>query len=268
MSKKVLITGYKGFIGSNLQKLTGWDGVDLPETDIRNIGQLFDIVEGYDVVIHLAALAGVKSSIENELDYVDTNVVGTYNLAHVCWRHDIRLIFASSSSVYEARSPYARTKKGGEDIIGAFTRHGLDACILRFFTVFGENNRTDMAVYKFIQAIDKGEPINLYGDCWRDFTYVQDLCKAIQKVVKKDTKGTWDAGFGEPVSVMGLITLLENIIGKQAEVRQEPQRDFDPRITKADPELMKHLGIKQTPIKEALQNTVADILGKTLPEWL
>lgn len=253
-----LIIGHKGFIGGNLQKMTGWDGVDIEECDIRDSEQVYQSIKKADTVIHLGALAGVEKSIERESDYVETNVIGTYNVAVACWSLGIRLIFASSSSVYEAKSPYAKTKQGGEDIINSFARHGLNACILRFFTVFGENNRKDMAVYKFTQAIREGKEIDIYGNCYRDFTYVQDLCKAIKKIVESDIDGTHDLGFGNPISVMDLIILLENVIGKQAVVSQRDQRKFDAQRTCADLSLMKSL-VKQTPMIEALKNTVETI---------
>lgn len=253
----VLITGNKGFIGTNLTNLTGWDGFD-KECDIRDQRQVYEALEGYDCVIHLAALAGVRRSIDKESDYVDTNINGTYHVALACWDMGIRLIFASSSSVYEAKSPYAKTKQGGEDIINSFVRHGLDACILRFFTVFGEYNRKDMAVYKFTQAIRKGEIIELYGNCKRDFTYVQDLCRAIEEVVSLGISGTHDLGFGDSIPVMSMIIMLENIIGEQAVVSQKNHRDFDAITTQANPSLMSSL-TDRTPIYEALQQTLKTI---------
>lgn len=257
----ILITGHKGFIGTNLRNMTGWSGIDLPETDIRHPEQLAAALEGYDTVIHLAALPGVKGSIEREQEYVETNITGTYNIARACYERNIRLIFASSSSVYDLKSPYARTKQGGEDIIGAFRRHGLNACILRFFTVFGEYNRKDMAVYKFIRAIHLGHPIELYGDCYRDFTYVQDLCKALRKLTEHDDiQGVFDLGFGNPVRVHDLVTVIEQVTGQRTVIRPKEARPYDARITRADPWLMHKLNIPMTGLEQAMRNTVYNIL--------
>ena len=253
-----IITGNKGFIGTNLTNLTGWDGFDR-EKDIRDYGLMSEVLEPYDTVIHLAALAGVGKSLENESEYVDVNINGTYNIARICYEQGKRLIFAGSSSVYEAKSPYARTKQGCEDIINAFVRHGLNACILRFFTVFGEHNRKDMAVYKFTQAIRRGETIPVFGNCQRDFTYVQDLCKAIREITGMDITGTHDLGFGKPMSVIQLIQYLERDIGKEALFQSCEQRDYDAVMTCADNKLMKWLGVQQTPFNIAIRNTLRTI---------
>jgi UDP-glucuronate 4-epimerase len=254
----LIITGNKGFIGTNLTNLTGWDGFDIDEYDIRKQSDVFRALKGHDTVIHLAAKAGVKQSIENEADYVETNINGTYNVAYACWSLNKRLIFASSSSVYSMKSPYAKTKKGGEDIINGFARHGLDVCILRLFTVFGEHNRKDMAVYKFTQMIRNEEPIPVYGNCLRDFTYVQDVCKAIQKIAHSNTTGTHDLGFGNPIPVKYMIEIIAKEIGSKPIIEQKTQREFDPQITKADSRLMDSL-VTQTPLEKAIHNTLKTI---------
>ncbi len=249
----MIITGNRGFIGKNLTNYTGWKGFD-SEIDIRNYKELKYHLQGYHTVIHLAGLAGVKQSIEKPDLYWDVNVNGTYNVAKACKELGIRLIFAGSSSVYECKSPYAESKLEAERIIESFD---IDYCILRFFTVFGEYNRKDMAVYKFTQAIREGIEIELYGDCYRDFTYVQDLCKGIQAVAESDITGTYDFGFGRPLSVGSLIVMLENVIGKEAKVVRKPHREFDAVETKSEPFLEQF--VEQTPMIEALKNTVKTI---------
>lgn len=262
--KKVLIIGHKGFIGGNLQKATGWEGVDSTSCDIRNPGAVESCLAFHnpDIVVLLAGKAGVAPSLEDEPGYVETNITGTHNVVVECWRRGIRLIFASSSSVYHASSPYARTKQGAEKIINAYMTHGLDALILRFFTVFGEHNRPDMAAYKFTQSIYEGSPIELYGDCWRDFTYVQDLCRLIEKASLSKVQGTYDAGFGDSVPVHYLVSSLEQVMGVRAKVQVAESRAFDAPRTKADPYLTNYFSIKKTDFRQALRNMVEDLVPR------
>jgi UDP-glucuronate 4-epimerase len=210
---KILITGHEGFIGTHLiNKLKGsgiqWDGYDLINgDDVRNKLRLEKVIEAgnYDFVVHMAALAGVRRGEEYPDEYISTNVLGTKNIVDLCNRYKVKLIFFSSSSVlggnprddenglveemqYNPKSLYAITKVAGEQIVSQCTEKYF---IIRPFTVYGENGRPDMVIYKWIHQIKKGLPISFYGDgtTTRGYTHVEDLVNALIVLMKKIERG-------------------------------------------------------------------------------
>ena len=253
---KVLITGAAGFVGFHLatrllaegHEVLGYDGM-VPNYDVRlNRGRLAllreharytavealledkakltDVVLGFapEVVVHLAAQAGVRQSIENPDPYMSSNVAGTAHLLEALKLHRPRhLLFASSSSVYggnpempfreSARtdfpsSVYAATKKAGEQLTHVYSHlYGVPVTCFRFFTVYGPWGRPDMALFKFVDAIDSGKPIDVYGEgrMQRDFTYVVDLVEAVSRLI--DIVPV----VGEPVQGAGIIDSLSPI---------------------------------------------------------
>lgn len=245
---KVAITGASGFIGSNLKAFTGWDGYDIDDCDIRDPAQCESVLRNYDVVVHLAALAGVAPSIERPDMYIETNISGTANIARVCAKHNIRLLFASSSSVYELKSPYALTKAVGETLVNMLP----DSCVMRFFTVYGENGRKDMAVYKFTKAISRGEPIEIYGDCARDYTYIGDLCHAIKWAVDTKLTGTHDFGHGQPVTTEDLALEISTALGKSSYINLQPHRECDAVQTCSNNAVMINSGAPRTSITSGI----------------
>lgn len=198
-----------------------------------------------DIVIHLAARAGVRASIKDPLLYEQVNYAGTLRLLELM--HEIgakHIIFGSSSSVYgnlnsvpfsetdEAWpiSPYGVTKRAGELLCYSYTKlYAITAVCLRFFTVYGPRNRPDMAAFQFMKSIDEGKTIALYGDqTSRDFTYVGDIVDGIMKAVAYATKtkpGSFEVinlGNSSPVTVKEFIETLEQIIGKRAKTIRKP----------------------------------------------
>ncbi len=206
MKRRVLITGHLGFIGRRLYKemeKIGYDvyGADiLSGCDTRHRLQLDKVFEESkpELVFHLAALAGVAKGEEYPDEYISTNILGTQNVVDMCIKHDAsRLIFYSSSSVIggvdengagadestpvSPRSLYAVTKVAGEMIVGS---SGIPFFIVRPFTVYGENGRPDMVIYKWINQIKGNNPISFYGNgsTQRGYTHVDDLAKATIKL--------------------------------------------------------------------------------------
>jgi len=228
---KVLITGHRGFIGTRFCALLkknkiAHDGFDLLEGfDIRNNLQLDKQFEAgqYDVVIHLAALAGVRRGQEFPDEYISTNITGTQNIIAMCEKYNIgRLIFFSSSSVlggietgvgldetdsYNPKSLYAITKLTGEYLVSTAN---INKTIVRPFTVYGENGRPDMVVYKWINQIKSGKPVTVFGDgkSVRGYTYVGDLVEVIYKLLNKPYNGILHLGGSERIQLAKLFELF------------------------------------------------------------
>ncbi len=285
-SERVLVTGAAGFIGSTLvdrllaegREVVGLDNFDpfygedekkrnlagaenasgfrLVRGDIRDgeaVAGVFDSGR-FDAVVHLAALAGVRPSLERPSAYADVNVNGTSVLMEAACRHgNPRFVFASSSSVYGERddgpfretdrvdrpiSPYAATKKAGE-LIGHSFHHanGLPVTAVRFFTAYGPRQRPDLAIRKFADRMLRGESIPVFGDgsALRDFTYVDDVVDGLVRALDTDLGyEILNFGAGRKVSVSEMITTLESALGVQARIDFQPRQIGDVSRTWAD----------------------------------
>jgi UDP-glucuronate 4-epimerase len=207
-----------------------------------------------DKICHLAARAGVRPSIQDPFIYEKTNIRGTLNLLELSRQCDIKnFVFASSSSVYGNQkkvpfsetdqldypiSPYAATKKSTELI--AYTYHylyGLPCTGLRFFTVYGPAGRPDMAPYKFTKLINEGGVLQKYGDgtSKRDYTYIDDIVSGIATVMEKDFPyEIINLGNNKPVELNHFISLIENLLGKKANIEELPMQPGDVDVTYAD----------------------------------
>ncbi|MCJ7776710.1 MAG: GDP-mannose 4,6-dehydratase [Sedimentisphaerales bacterium] len=282
---KVLVTGAAGFIGSHLSERLlddGWTvvGVDnfddfydpqikrrniksclenknfqLVEADIRNIAAMDKAVsDDVEIVVHLAARAGVRPSIEQPVLYADVNVNGTAVLLQAAKKHKVKkFIFGSSSSVYGNNkkvpfsendnvdfpiSPYAATKKACELICHTYHHlYGISITCLRFFTVYGPRQRPDLAIHKFARLIEQGKPIPIYGDgtMMRDFTYIDDIIDGTLAAMKKCTGfNIYNLGESNPVSVNDLVVEIEKALGKKAVKKYLPPQPGDVECTYAD----------------------------------
>ena len=284
---KYLITGGAGFIGSSLSDKLLSDGhnivvVDnfndyydvsikeknvsnnlsnphyvLYHSDIENMDSMRNVFKEhkFDAVIHLAARAGVRPSLEKPMEYVKTNILGTVNILECMKDSGIKkLVIASSSSVYgnckeesfsedlkvtEPISPYAATKSACEQI--CYTWHhlyGISVVALRFFTVYGPRQRPDLAINKFAKKIIKGEPIQMYGDgsTKRDYTYIDDIISGICKSIDYNGSGyeIINLGGGEPITLKRMIQTIEQEIGKKAIIEQQPMQPGDVDKTVCD----------------------------------
>jgi nucleoside-diphosphate-sugar epimerase len=283
----ILVTGAAGFIGSNLcEKLVndGYQVIGIDNFDTfysreikrNNLESLipnsqFQFIEGnvgdistlpiqpdIDLVIHLAAKAGVRPSIDSPADYIENNINQSYKLYDWMQRKSIKkLIFASSSSVYgnsskvpfsEADivdfpiSPYAFTKKSGELLTHTFHHmFNFDVLNLRFFTVYGERQRPDLAIHKFAKCILQDLPITLFGDgsTSRDYTYVGDIVNGIYGAINylqtnSIVYETINLGSNTPIKLIDLVRTLENVIGKKAQINWGPMQMGDVERTFAD----------------------------------
>ena len=308
-SERVLITGAAGFIGASLsqyylkrgQSVVGLDNLNdyydvslkkyrlgllegdgfefhkIDLVDSKALNELFEKNQ-FKTVIHLAAQAGVRYSLENPKAYVDSNLSGFVNMLEMCRHHNIEhFVFASSSSVYGANkvmpfsaehnvdhpvSLYAATKKSNELLAHSYAHLYNLACTgLRFFTVYGPWGRPDMAYYKFTRAILAGDSIEVfnYGDMRRDFTYIDDIVDGIVKVAahraraNEDWNGLapdpassyapyqiYNIGNNKPVELMTFIKILENKIGIKANIELLPMADGDVKETYADIDQLQH----------------------------
>lgn len=240
---------------SNLEIAATSDRFTLVEGDIRDERLVENVVGGdIDLVVHLAALAGVRPSIERPLSYQDVNVRGTMVLLEACRKYRVaKFIFASSSSVYgnnkkipfaesdpvdDPISPYAATKKAGELLCHTYRHlYGIAVTCLRLFTVYGPRQRPDLAIHKFTRLIESGETISVFGDgtMMRDFTYIDDIIDGITRAIERCEKyHIYNLGQSEPVSVNQLITLLEKVMGKEAVIDYLPPQPGDVERTYAD----------------------------------
>lgn len=206
-----------------------------------------------DTVIHLAALAGVRKSIEHPLDYVDVDIKGTVGLLELCRRYKVsKFIFASSSSVYGScsppfsedmplgtqLSPYAASKLSGELFCRTYhSIYGLPVVCLRFFTVYGPRQRPDMAIRIFTQAAAEGRSIGVFGDgtSARDYTYIDDIVDGIMAAAELDCGfEIINLGNSKPVGILDVIRLIEKYSGKTAGIEYLPLQTGDADITCAD----------------------------------
>ena len=287
--RKILITGGAGFIGGHLTErlLSLGDSVFVidnfndfysPQAKRRNVAGFlnnanYKLVEGdlrddramdqvfshgpFDVVVHLAAMAGVRPSLQNPGLYMDVNVVGSQKLIDriVADADKTRLVFGSSSSVYGARSgesfkesdmvdqplsPYAASKGANElQCYAAHHTTGLSVVCLRFFTVFGPRQRPDLAIHKFCHLIDDGKPVELFGDgtSKRDYTFVLDIVAGIEAAMQYPLEGGYDVinlGRGEPVVLIDMVRAIEKHLGKKAQIVHKEMQIGDVPYTYAN----------------------------------
>lgn len=320
----VVVTGAAGFIGSYLSKnlldsdssikiigidcITDYYDVSLKEERLNmlsNYGDRFNFIKGDisdkslideifskykpDVVVNLAAQAGVRYSITNPDAYIKSNLIGFYNILEACRHYPVKhLVFASSSSVYGTNkkvpystedkvdnpvSLYAATKKSNELMAHAYCKlYKIPATGLRFFTVYGPMGRPDMAYFKFTNKLVKGEPIEIYnmGDMYRDFTYIDDIVKGIVNVMQKSPDETEDGapykiyniGNNKPESLMYFVETLEKCLINEGIISEPgkkvllPMQPGDVYQTYADvKELEKDFGFKpSTSLETGLAN--------------
>ncbi|MAE61982.1 MAG: epimerase [Planctomycetaceae bacterium] len=286
MNGPILITGAAGFIGStltdrllaagrrvvgvdnlcdfydpavkrrNLAGALGLDQFEMMEADIRD-GDAIDAVFARvkpESVVHLAAMAGVRPSIENPALYVAVNVDGTMHVLDAAVKHGVgRFVFASSSSVYGNNqkvpfaeddpvdfpiSPYAATKRAGELICHTYWHlHHLPVACLRLFTVYGPRQRPDLAIGKFLRLVEAGAAIPVFGDgsMSRDFTFVGDIVDGMLAALERcDAFGIYNLGGNHPVTLTDLIGAIEQVVGKRAKIDRQPQQPGDVERTYAD----------------------------------
>ncbi len=312
-SKTYLITGGAGFIGFYLSKallekgakvigidnLNDYYEVSLKEDrleilkkfpeyqfvkgDISDKETVFQVFEKFvpQIVVNLAAQAGVRYSIDNPDAYIQSNIVGFFHILEACRHFPVEhLVFASSSSVYGGNkkvpfstedqvdkpvSLYAATKKSNELMAYAYSKlYGIPLTGLRFFTVYGPMGRPDMAYFKFAKKIMADEPIQIYnnGDMLRDFTYIDDIITGVENILcnppSTDENGAaykiYNIGNNKPEKLMDYIAVLEKCLGKEAKKEFLPMQPGDVYETYADvSELMKDYGFKpSTTIEEGL----------------
>lgn len=325
---KVLVTGAAGFIGfhtarkliergdevvgldnlneyydptlkrarlSRLQDKPNWRFRKLDLVDRSGMMELFKS-ERFDRVVHLAAQAGVRYSIENPMAYVESNLVGQTNLLEGCRHNGVEhLVYASTSSVYGANTKmpfsvhqnvdhplsfYAATKKANELMAHTYSAlYKLPTTGLRFFTVYGPWGRPDMALFKFTKAILEGQPIDVYnyGNHRRDFTYVDDIVEGVVRCLDKIAQPNpeWDSddpdpgtsfapyrlyniGNQGPIELMRYIEIVEECLGKKAEKNLLPMQAGDVPDTWADVEaLVEDVGYRpETPVEEGVKRFV------------
>lgn len=232
-----------------------------------------------DLVIHLAARAGVRPSLQDPIEYVRSNIEGTINLLeNMKNSHNAKMIFASSSSVYgnctadkfsenlnlsKPISPYAATKLACEQLLYTYSYlYKISVICLRFFTVYGPRQRPDLAIRKFIELIQKDEPIQMYGDgtSMRDYTYIDDILDGICSAIKYKSPPPYyeiiNLGGGSPINLKQMIETIESVLNKKAEIVKLPMQLGDVNKTISDiskakkllnyePKINFELGIKK-----------------------
>lgn len=286
-TQNILVTGGAGFIGSHLVDKLLAEGfrvvvVDnfndfyapeikhanlaahssnpdfrLVEADIRNREKLQEVFseEGFNVIVHLAARAGVRPSLENPVEYVETNINGTVNLLELAKDFGIKqFVFGSSSSVYginskvpfsetdeifQPISPYAATKAAGELLCHTYSHlYDIRTVCLRFFTVYGARQRPDLAIHKFAKLISKGKPISVFGDgtTRRDYTFIDDIIQGVRAAMDytQSRHEIFNLGESRTVELRELISLLEKNLGKKAVIDRQLLQPGDVPQTFAD----------------------------------
>ena len=307
----ILVTGGAGFIGShtcerllrdghriviiddlnnfyspslkreNLAQLGEYGQVAFYQTDICNAAEVSRIVADHqpEAILHLAARAGVRPSLEQPLLYERVNVQGTIVLLEAARQSGVRkFIFASSSSIYGAASqapfsesdlsnlpisPYAATKLAGEKLCYTWSHlYGIQAVCLRFFTVYGPRQRPDLAIRKFSEKIAGGQPISLFGDgtTGREYTFVEDIADGIVKALHYDRApyDIFNLGNSSPVSLLTLVRTIEEIVGRKAIIEWLPEQPGDVPITFADISKARRLlgYAPATPLAEGIRKFV------------
>jgi UDP-glucuronate 4-epimerase len=284
---------YNKLIKSN--SMSSYSFIKLELEDKENLDKLF-IHQQFDMVVNLAAQAGVRYSITNPSAYINSNIVGFANLLECCRHHSIQhFVYASSSSVYGLNevipfttnqtvdhpiSLYAATKKSNELMAHVYSHlYGLPTTGLRFFTVYGPWGRPDMAMFLFTKAILDGQPIQVFnnGEMERDFTYIDDIVDGVLRVMKNPARGNrnwsgldpdassskapyqlYNIGNSMPVKLTDFIDAIENKLGKKAEKIMMPMQPGDVPKTYADvTDLKLKFGYKPiTTIKQGVNNFI------------
>ena len=313
--QSVLITGGAGFIGShlgnrllaeglavrvldnldpfyavamkrsNLSALAaaGGERFQFVEGDLREAAACRRAVHGVDAVVHLAALAGVRPSIQDPVRYMDVNVTGTQVLLQQIDSKDVAFVFGSSSSVYGGNtkvpfaesdavdrpiSPYAASKKAGEVLCHAWHHlRGNRVACLRFFTVYGPRQRPEMAIHQFARHITNGTELPFFGDgsSRRDYTYVDDITAGVRAALAgKRPWAIYNLGGAATTSLSELVAHLERALGKKARLARLPDQQGDVPITYADVGLAsKELGYRcTTPLPAGIDKFCAWYLGE------
>ena len=286
--RNILITGGAGFIGShlvdrliadqnnrvivvdnfndfydpaikraNIAPHIGRDNFELLESNIADAGAMDDLFarSRFDLVVHLAARAGVRPSLADPLAYEETNVRGTYALLEAARRSGVtRFVFGSSSSVYGVNakvpfseddpiaqpiSPYSATKIAGEAACHAFSHlYDMRIVCLRFFTVYGPRQRPDLAIHKFARLIAAGKPLRIYGDgtTRRDYTYIDDIISGVEAAISYDQSQfeIINLGESETVELRELVEVIERAMGKRAILTRQPEQPGDVPVTYAN----------------------------------
>mgnify|MGYP001559035297 CR=1 FL=1 len=260
------------------ESLTGKANFKFYRYDITEYEKIKEIFSSnkIDAVINLAARAGVRASVENPWIYLETNVKGTLNLLECCKDSGTKkFVLASTSSLYGLNempfretdntdhplAPYSATKKGAEAL--CFSYHylcGIDVSIPRYFTVYGPAGRPDMSIFRFLKNIDNNKPIPVFGDGRqkRDFTYIDDIADGTIKCLQPAGYEIFNFGNDNSVELMYVINLIEQHLGKKAEIEWLPLHPADVRATWANIEKSKQkLNWKPTlSIEDGLKNTV------------
>ncbi len=237
-----------------LKKLQAMAGFTFHKADISNKAIIETFKDQkFAGVINMAAWAGVRVSVENPWIYVDSNMTGTLNMLEVCRQTGTqKFITASTSSIYgsdppyptpesasssEPLQPYAASKKGAEAMAHAYHHlHGIDVTILRFFTVYGPAGRPDLSIFRFVQWITEGRPVRVNGDGEqsRGFTYIDDIARGIILALKPVGFEVVNLGGHEVITINELIKLVEDVVGKKADVQYGPANPADMRSNWAD----------------------------------
>jgi len=282
---RILVTGGAGFIGSHLAEkllnvghevvilddfndfydpqikhgnIAGFaKDVAICQVDLRENDSVRTVFrrEKVDAIVHLAARAGVRPSIQSPRLYYDTNVIGTLHLLEAARSTGVeRFIFASSSSVYGASktvpfseeqhlvqtlSPYGATKIGGEFLCSAYSHlYQMRVVALRYFTVYGPRQRPDLAIHQFTTRIHAGQPIDQFGDgtTQRDYTYVDDIIQGTIAALHYGGRmyDIFNLGESQTIQLKDLISAIENTLGKKAKINQLPEQSGDMPLTYAD----------------------------------
>ena len=282
---RILVTGGAGFIGSHVAGRLIRDGHEVEIIDdfndyydprikranLSSLGNAARLHEGdirsrdfiqktvsqgrFDAIIHLAARAGVRPSLNDPQLYIDTNITGTHHLLEAAHQHGIgRFLFASSSSVYglakkvpftedlplpQTLSPYAATKIAGEHLCGNYAHlYGMKVVCLRFFTVYGPGQRPDLAIHKFTDAIHRGQSIPQFGDgsTRRDYTYIDDIVQGVTGALRYEGPAfdIFNLGENQTTTLSELIVEIEKALGKKAIIERLPEQQGDMPLTAAD----------------------------------
>jgi len=237
-----------------LNKLRALNGFTFHQLDISEkstIEKLKD--QKFDGVINMAAWAGVRVSVENPWIYVESNMTGTLNMLELCRQTGTnKFITASTSSIYganppyptpesassnEVLQPYAASKKGAEAMAHAYHHlHNIDVTVLRFFTVYGPAGRPDLSIFRFVQWVSEGRPVKVNGDGEqsRGFTYIDDIARGIILALKPVGFEIVNLGGHEVITINNLIKLVEDVVGKKANVQYGPPNPADMFTNHAD----------------------------------